>query len=173
MLHWLPMEQFTHLFSARHRAVYCYSARWRADGTFEHPNQVSNRADRLAQGQLPTPLLALVDAQSVKLAPSLGQQRGLNAYKRVNDRKRQVICDTDRRIWRVVVHAADEHDSRGAQLLLPACNQLRPTWAIILHITIKVKVLSYKFCAASTHPRLVASTGKLVTNGHARLRAGG
>ena len=46
-----------------------------ADGTFERLSQASNRADRLAQGRLPTPSLALVDAQSVKLAPRLGQQR--------------------------------------------------------------------------------------------------
>ena len=54
-------------------AVYYYFAGWRANGTFERLSQASNRADRLAQGQLPTPSLALVDAQSVKLAPRLGQ----------------------------------------------------------------------------------------------------
>ena len=41
------------------------------------------------------PSLALVDAQSVKLAPRLGQQRGLDAHKRVDGCKRQVRCDTD------------------------------------------------------------------------------
>jgi transposase len=70
-----------------------------------------------------------VDAQSVKLAPRLGQQRGLDAYKRVNGRKRQVLCDTGGHIWRVVVHAANSHDSRGTHPLLPARNQLRPAWA--------------------------------------------
>jgi hypothetical protein len=72
------------------------------------------------------PLLALVDAQSVKLAPRLGQQWGLDAYKRVNGRKRQVLCDTGGRIWRVVVHAPNGHDSRGAQPLLPNRSRLRP-----------------------------------------------
>lgn len=109
--------------------MYYYFARWRADGTFERLSQASNRADRLAQGKLPTPSLALVDAQSIKLAPHLGQQRGLDAHKRVNGRKRQVLCDTGGRIWRVVVHATNRHDSRGAQPLLTACNQLRPAWA--------------------------------------------
>ena len=82
-------------------AVYYYFARWRADGTFERLNQASNRADRLAQGRLPTPSLALVDAQRVKLVPRLGQQRGLYAHKRVNGRKRQVRRDTGGRIWRL------------------------------------------------------------------------
>jgi hypothetical protein len=40
------------------------------------------------------PSLALVDTQSVKLAPRLGQQRGLDSYKRVNSHKRQALCDT-------------------------------------------------------------------------------
>ena len=47
--------------------VHYYFARWRTDGTFERLSQASNRADRQAQGRLPTPSLALVDAQSVKL----------------------------------------------------------------------------------------------------------
>jgi len=108
-------------------AVYYYFARWRADGTFERLSHVSNQLDRL--GRLPTPSLALVDAQSVELAPRLGQQRGLAAHKRVNGRKRQVLCDTGGRIWRVVVHAANGHDSRGEQPLLPTQSQLRPAWA--------------------------------------------
>jgi transposase len=43
-------------------AVYYYFARWRADSTFERLSQVSNRADRLARGRLPTLSLALVEA---------------------------------------------------------------------------------------------------------------
>ena len=92
----------------------------------ERLSHASNRANRLAQGRLPIPSLALVDAQSVKLAPRLDQQRGLDAHQRVNGRNRQVLGDTGGRIWQVVVHAADGHDSRGAQPLLPARNQLRP-----------------------------------------------
>lgn len=126
-------------------AVYYYFARWRAAGTFERLSQASNRADRLAQGRLPTPSLALVDAQSVKLAPRLGQQRGLDAHKRVNGRKRQVLCDTGGRIWRVVVHAANGHDSRGAQPLLPDQRQLRPAWASRLRSVLTDKAYQGRF----------------------------
>ncbi|RZL16068.1 MAG: IS5 family transposase [Hymenobacter sp.] len=125
--------------------VYYYFARWRADGTFDRLSQASNRADRLAQGRLPTPSLALVDAQRVKLAPRLGLQRGLNAHKRVNGRKRQVRCDTGGRIWQVVVHAANGHDSRGAQPLLPVRNQLRPAWASRLRSVLTDKAYQGRF----------------------------
>jgi transposase len=126
-------------------AVYYYFARWRVAGTFERLNHASNRADRLAQGRLPTPALALVDAQSVNLAPRLGQQRGLDAHKRVNGRKRQVLCDTGGRIWCVVVHAANGHDSRGAQPLLPARHQLRPAWASRLRSVVTDKAYQGRF----------------------------
>ncbi len=75
------------------------------------------------------PLLALVDAQSITLMPRLGQQRGLDAHKRVNGRKRQVLRDTGGRSWRVRVHAASGHDSRRAQPLLPVRHHLRLDWA--------------------------------------------
>ena len=94
--------------------MYYYFAQWHADGTLELLSQASNRADRLAQGRRPTPSLALVDAQSVKLAPRLNQQRGLDAHKRVNGRKHQMLCDTGGRIWRVQVHAANGHLAAGS-----------------------------------------------------------
>lgn len=95
-------------------AVYYYFRRWQADGPLARLKQASNRADRLAQGRRPTPSLALVDAQSVKWAPRLRQQRGLDAHKRVNGRKRQVLCDTGGRSWQAAVHAANGPDSRAA-----------------------------------------------------------
>ena len=110
-------------------SVYYYFSRWQADGTWERLSPASNRADRLAQQRPPTPSLALVDAQSVRLAPRLREQRGLDAHKYVNGRKRQLLRDTGGRIWRVTVHAANGHDSQAAQPLLPAPHTLRPAWA--------------------------------------------
>jgi transposase len=78
----------------------------------------------------------LVDAQSISLAPRLSQQRGFDAHKWVNGRKRQLLCDTGGRIWRVDVHAANSHDSRAAQPLLPTCQALRPAWASRLRVVL-------------------------------------
>lgn len=126
-------------------AVYYYFRRWQVDGTLARLNQASNRADRLAQGRRPTPSLALVDAQSVKLAPRLRQQRGLDAHKRVNGRKRQVLCDTGGRIWQAAVHAANGHDSRAAHVLLPTRTALRPAWASRLRIVLTDKAYQGRF----------------------------
>ena len=126
-------------------AVYYYFARWQTTGLLHRLNEAANRADRLACKRLPTPSLALVDAQSVKLAPRLGQQRGLDAHKRVNGRKRQVLCDTGGRIWRVHVHAANGHDSRAAAPLLPTPTQLRPAWASRLRRVLTDKAYCGRF----------------------------
>jgi transposase len=126
-------------------AVYYYFARWQIAGTLQRLNEAANRADRLARNRLPTPSLALVDAQSVKLAPRLGQQRGLDAHKRVNGRKRQVLCDTGGRIWRVLVYAANGHDSRAARPLLPLATHLRPAWASRLRMVLTDKAYRGRF----------------------------
>jgi hypothetical protein len=97
------------------------------------------------QPRQPTPSLALVDAQSVKLAPRLRQQRGLDAHKRVNGRKRQVLCNTGGRIWQAAVHAANGHDSRAAHILLPARTVLRPAWASRLRTILTDKAYQGQF----------------------------
>ena len=118
-----------------------------------------------------------MDAQSVKLAPRLGQQRGLDAHKRVNGRKRQVLFDTGGRIWRVQVHAASGHDSCGAQPLLPAPHRLRPAWASCLRtdrayrgrFVQQVRALGWQYQVASrplTAQRGFVPVAKLSTNTH-------
>ncbi|MGI4742140.1 MAG: hypothetical protein ACRYG7_43840 [Janthinobacterium lividum] len=47
-----------------------------------------------------------------------------------------MLCDTGGRIWRVVVQAASGHDSRGAQPILPARQQVHPAWASRLRIVL-------------------------------------
>ena len=62
-------------------------------------------------------------------APRVDRQLSLDAHKRVNGHKRQVLCDTGGRIWRVQAHAANGHDSRAAPSMPPLARQLRPAWA--------------------------------------------
>ena len=46
------------------------------------------------------------------------EYRGIDGNKRVNGRKRQLLTDTLGRIWKAVVHPANQHDSRGGIPLL-------------------------------------------------------
>ncbi len=56
-----------------------------------------------------------IDTQSVKAAPFVSEQRGIDGNKRVNGRKRHVITDTLGLVWGVVVHAAHEADGTMAE----------------------------------------------------------
>ncbi|RSK23802.1 IS5 family transposase [Hymenobacter metallilatus] len=113
-------------------AVYYYFYRWQRLGLWQHLNTVVNALDRVAHGREPTPALACVDSQSVKLAPRIYEHRGLDAHKLVNGRKRQLLVDSGGRIWAAHVHAAHRHDSTGALALLPQ----RPWWARRLQLVL-------------------------------------
>jgi transposase len=96
------------------QAVYYYFNRWKQEGIFEQINAALNELDRLAQGRQALPSAVCVDSQSVKLAPMIQQKRGLDTHKRVNGRKRQLLVDTQGRLWVVLVHSANGADGPAA-----------------------------------------------------------
>ena len=77
-----------------------------------------NAQDRKNTDREEKPSLILIDSQSVKLAPMIRQDRGFDANKKVNGRKRQFLVDTGGRIWDACAHAANVYDADGASLLL-------------------------------------------------------
>ena len=110
------------------QSVYYHFYRWSRNGTLENINRALNSKVRLQGGRAALPSLMCVDSQSVKLAPFIGQHRGIDANKKVNGRKRQAAVDTLGLLWAVDVHAAHQADSRaGCRLwwkLMPACQRL-------------------------------------------------
>lgn len=77
-----------------------------------------NQINRQKELRASTPSLLCVDSQSVKLSPMMEKERGIDGNKRVNGRKRQLLVDTDGRLWGVVVHGANIADGKGALPLL-------------------------------------------------------
>ena len=78
------------------QAVYYYYNQWKRNTTFERINIALNQADRQREGRDVNPSVLCIDSQSrsadaVKLAPFLQEVRGLDANKRVNGRKRQLL----------------------------------------------------------------------------------
>jgi transposase len=96
------------------QAVYYYFNRWKQEGIFEQINAALNELDRLGQDRQAFPSAVCVDSQSVKLAPMILEKRGLDAHKRVNGRKRQLLVDTQGRLWVALVHSANEADGPAA-----------------------------------------------------------
>lgn len=100
------------------RAVNYYFEKWKKDDTLERMNDRLNILDRKKEGRLSTPSLVCIDSQSVKLSPMIYESRGIDSNKKVNGRKRQLLVDSGGRLWRAVVHAANEHDGAGGSVLL-------------------------------------------------------
>jgi transposase len=99
-------------------AVYYYFRRWQQDDTWQRLNTALNQADRLREERDANPSLLCVDSQSVKLAPRIFEERGIDGGKKVNGRKRQIAVDSAGRIWCAHVTAANVADSRGGLGLL-------------------------------------------------------
>lgn len=104
------------------RAVNYYFERWKRDNRLEQINEKLNQLDRQKVGKEAFPSLMCIDSQSVKLAPMIFEDRGIDANKKVNGRKRQFLVDSDGRLWRVLVHAANLHDGVASCSILDTCS---------------------------------------------------
>lgn len=96
------------------QSVYWYFSRWKKSNVFAQINVFLNQLDRKANEKDGNPSAFCIDSQSVKLSPMIFEKRGLDANKKVNGRKRQLLVDTDGRIWFAHVHAANEPDGAAA-----------------------------------------------------------
>ena len=97
--------------------VWYYFRKWRKDGTWHQiHNQLYQKA-REAENRLPSPSAAIIDSQSVKTTEQ-GGERGYDAGKKVNGRKRHIIVDTLGLLLAVVVHAASIQDRDGAKKVM-------------------------------------------------------
>jgi len=94
--------------------VYAYFRQWTDDGTWEAINDALRRQVRLDAGKEADPSVGIIDSQSVKVTAIPGE-RGYDAGKMVNGRKRSIIVDTLGMVLRVVVHAADWSDLVGGK----------------------------------------------------------
>lgn len=106
------------------RAVNYYFEQWKRDDTFEQINISLNQRDRIREGREAEPSLLCIDSQSIKLSPMLFEGRGLDAGKKVNGRKRQILVDTGGRIWAVLVHGANLHDGIQGRAMLYSLSQV-------------------------------------------------
>ncbi|KAA0675754.1 IS5 family transposase [Azospirillum brasilense] len=96
---------------------------------FQTIHDVTLMIDRERAGREASPSAGVVDSQSVK-APA-AKQRGYDAGKKINGRKRHIAVDTDGRLLMVNLTTADISDSAGAQMILEA---IRKRWPWMKHL---------------------------------------
>ena len=101
--------------------VYYYFRRWRTDGTFVLLNVHLVNLERWMWDKEATPSLVSVDSQSVKAAPFVDSDKGIDGNKRVNGRKRHIVVDTLGLVVGVSVSAANADDAKEGMKLLERC----------------------------------------------------
>lgn len=99
------------------QTVFYHFNHWKKDGTWKNIHDSLVQMTRVKSGRNPDPSASIVDSQRVKTTENPGE-RGYDAGKKVNGRKRHILVDTIGLIIAVIVHAANVQDRDGAKLLL-------------------------------------------------------
>lgn len=108
----------------RWQSVYYYYRKWSKDGTIKLIMSALSSMERVCCDKPPTPSLVAVDSQSVKAAPYINEDRGIDGNKKINGRKRHIAVDTMGLPWAVYVGAASQHDGEAGLELLHELGRL-------------------------------------------------
>jgi putative transposase len=115
-----------------YNSVYYHYRKWCKDGTWRRANTALREQERQQRGRAKDPSAGVIDTQSVKTTEA-GGQRGYDAGKKVNGRKRHIVVDTLGNLLEVVVHSAGVQDYHGAKPLLHKLTEivtsLKKIWA--------------------------------------------
>jgi putative transposase len=112
------------------QTVYWWFRRFVRRLLFRTIHDVALMLDRERSGREVSPSAGVIDSQSVK-APATPGGGGYDAAKRVKERKRHVVVDTDGRLLMVNLTLADLQDAEGAQEIIRA---IRKRWPSLKHL---------------------------------------
>jgi putative transposase len=90
--------------------VYYYFRVWTKLGIIANISLEMVKLERLHQNRTIEPSANTIDSQSVKIAPFIPDDKGIDGNKKINGRKRHIITDTLGLIIAVMVTAANKHD---------------------------------------------------------------
>lgn len=105
-----------HDFGIPWQTVYWYFRRWQADDTWVTIHAALRGQVRQSVGKAATPSAMSTDSQSAKTTAQ-GGERGYDAWKKINGRKRFVCVDTLGLIWVRRVLPASTQDWDGGRVL--------------------------------------------------------
>lgn len=112
-------------------AVYYYFRKWSRDGTWKNLHHLLRSRLREKKGRHKHPTAGCLDSQSVKCTAVPGD-RGYDAGKKINGRKRHILVDTMGLVLMVTVTVASVQDRDGAFSMLRnlpgCCKKLRTIW---------------------------------------------
>jgi putative transposase len=101
--------------------VYYYFSKWRDLELLEELNTMLREAERKKSGKNEQCSVVIIDSQSVKTT-RLGGLTGVDGNKKIKGRKRHLVVDTMGNVVSNIVHPANIHDSKGADLTVKNLN---------------------------------------------------
>jgi putative transposase len=110
--------------------VFHYFNTWRKNGTWKNINDALVAQVRHLEGRQEQPTAGIIDSQSVKTADT-AEDRGYDAGKKINGRKRHILVDTIGMILMVVVHVGSIQDRDGAKLVFERAKTFFPSLKLI------------------------------------------
>lgn len=113
---------------------YHYFRLWKRNGLLEQIHTHLRGHLRQVEGRQSQPSAAIIDSQSVKSSET-SDERGFDAGKKINGRKRHILVDTIGLLLKVMVLPANIQDRDGGQQLLNVffaqrpCRKVKYIWA--------------------------------------------
>ncbi|MFI6951810.1 IS5 family transposase [Streptomyces sp. NPDC050422] len=108
--------------------VYAFFRRWRDAGLITELHDRLRGKVRERAGREAEPTAAVIDSQSVKADVVVGAgSRGYDGGKKINGRRRHLICDTVGLLLMINVTAGNVTDRQAATDMLPALRERFPT----------------------------------------------
>jgi len=116
------------------QSVYYSAASWQKSNAIAHMHDDLRDQVRIAAGRDPQPTAAIIDSQSVKAAETVARtQRGYDAGKKINGRKRHIAVDVMGLLLVVLITPASVQDRDAGRDLIwrlrAAYRNIRLVWA--------------------------------------------
>jgi putative transposase len=109
-----------------HQTVYYHFRIWKQRGVWQEALHAINRKHRKQDDRDETPSYGIIDSQSVKTVYA-SENRGIDGNKKIKGRKRHIVVDSQGHLLHVIVHAANDSDTKAGCLVLEETAEKYPS----------------------------------------------